>query len=293
MTSTSAHVPPAGTLTIGELADRTGVAPATVRMWEQRHGFPVPDRLPSGHRRYREADVPVIADVLARRDEGVRLDAAIEQAVARATAPAPPPATSVFADLRRRHPQLAPYRLRKSTLIGLSWAIEDEFCSKAARPHLFGAFQREEFYAPSRRRWRELDRVARSAYVYADFARSRSGDGAVEVALAEDAPMRREWAVVCDSVELPAALTAWELPGQDDVPDRDRLFESLWTVEPVAVRDAARVCAAVAEDSGAPGVADVRRELAAPVRAGAADLASVSTLFNRVVAYVDAVHQRG
>ncbi len=28
-------------LSIGDLADQTGVSPATLRMWEQRHGFQV------------------------------------------------------------------------------------------------------------------------------------------------------------------------------------------------------------------------------------------------------------
>ena len=36
---------------------RTGIATGTLRMWEQRHGFPVPERSPSGHRRYRESEV--------------------------------------------------------------------------------------------------------------------------------------------------------------------------------------------------------------------------------------------
>ena len=40
------------------------------------------------------------------------------------------------------------------------------------------------------------------------------------VTLPADAPMRREWAVVCDAPDLPVVLTAWELPGQNDVPDR-------------------------------------------------------------------------
>ncbi len=165
-----------GLLTIGDLAQRTGVSPATLRMWEQRHGFPVPTRLASGHRRYRSTDAEVVADVLRGREDGVRLDVAIERAVARSVARARPPATSVFAELGRRHPQLAAHRLRKASLIALSWAIEDEFCAKATRPHLFGAFQRPVFYESSRARWREFARVARSAYVFADFGRPDDPD---------------------------------------------------------------------------------------------------------------------
>ncbi len=44
-------------LSIGELADRSGLGTDTLRVWEQRYGKPCPIRLPSGHRRYSEADV--------------------------------------------------------------------------------------------------------------------------------------------------------------------------------------------------------------------------------------------
>ena len=293
MNASSSADPGPATLAIGDLAARTGLSPATLRMWEQRHGFPRPERLASGHRRYREDAVRAVREVLDRRDAGVRLDVAIGQVLA-AAPPADPAAHSVHAELRRRHPHLAPSRLRKRTLVGLSWAIEDEFCARADRAHLFGAFQRDVHWAPSRRRWVELARVARSAWVFADFDGSEPDDaGPVRVALPGDSPMRREWTVVCDARELPAALTAWELPGQEGVPDLDRVFEAFWTVEPRAVRDAARVCARLALDAGAPGVDAVLYDLADDPGPGAAvDLATVTTLFNRVVAYVDAVGAR-
>ena len=47
-------------LTIAAVATRTGVSVATLRAWERRYGFPVPQRLPGGHRRYTEADVDAI-----------------------------------------------------------------------------------------------------------------------------------------------------------------------------------------------------------------------------------------
>ena len=97
--------------------------------------------------------------------------------------------------------------------------------------------------------------------------------------------MRREWAVVCDSADLTACLSAWELPGQGNVPDRDRVFEAIWTVEPLAVRDAARACAHVARSSGVD-VPGLEEALEAPV-AAAPDLGSVTALFSRALAYVD------
>ncbi len=62
--------------------------------------------------------------------------------------------------LRHTHPGLHPQRLKKQTLIALSWAIEDECCARAQRPLLFGAFQEARYYRSSAPRWRELARVA-------------------------------------------------------------------------------------------------------------------------------------
>src|SRR3954447_24724346 len=244
---TTGKQPPGQDLTIGDLARETGLTPAVLRMWETRHGFPTPRRLASGHRRYSDEHVTLVRQVLRRRDAGIRLDVAIAEALGSTLTGT----GSVYAEVRRRHPRLASYRLRKSTLLALSWALEDEFCARAERPVLFGAFQEERFYVPAEPRWRELARVARSTMVFGDFsAPAAAGPGPTRVQLAADAPMRREWAIVCDAADLSACLTAWELPGQADVPDRQRIFETLWTVEPVAVRDAARVCAQVAHTAG-------------------------------------------
>ena len=278
-------------LTIGSFAERTGLSPATLRMWEQRHGFPVPRRLESGHRRYLEADVAAVSQVVHRRDAGVRLDVAIADALAQA-APGPP---SVYAELRRTHPHLLVQRLRKRTLLAVSWAIEDEFCAKAERASLFGAFQHERFYEAARARWRELAAVSRSAFVFAEFAHidrpqvAEPGDrpGPVLVPLPHEEPMAREWAVICDSVDLPVALTAWELPGQLEVPDRERVFESMLTVDPDAVRTAARVCANVANRAGAAEAAPALYALADQPGPESADLAAVSAMLGRVLTYVD------
>jgi DNA-binding transcriptional MerR regulator len=277
------EVAPDAALTIGGLAERTGVSPAVLRMWESRHGFPVPQRLASGHRRYTEADVALVQQVLQRRAAGIRL----ETAIAEAAATKPPAAPSIFAELRRRHPALAPHRLRKSTLIALSWAIEDECCAVADRPVLFGAFQRSSFYAPSAPRWTELDRVARSAIVFADHWDADDVAGPIRATLDVGAPMRREWAVVCDALDSTACLSAWELPGQSEVPDRQRLFEAVWTVDPVAVRDAARVAAAVAAGAGVLAAQPLLDELAVAPAPRSTSPAGVTALFNRVVAYVD------
>jgi DNA-binding transcriptional MerR regulator len=273
-------------LTISEVADRTGVAIATLRVWESRHGFPVPQRLASGHRRYDSDDVARILDVVRLRESGVRLDAAIGRAVREQLAARSEP-TSVFAELRRRHGQLPVHRLGKPTLVGLSHALEDELQSRAERSVAFGAFQRRRFFGSSRSRWAELGRIARAAYVFADFERCETDAGLVTVPLEPDAPMLREWVVVLDGPGLAAALSAWELPGQDDVPEQRRVFEASWTLDPVAVRDFARVCASVAAAAGAPGAATLDEELRAEPTTASLDPVAATALFNRVVAYVD------
>lgn len=279
------------TLTIGQLAARTGLKPATLRMWESRHGFPVPERRDSGHRRYASGDVDLVRQVLRRRDGGVRLEVAIaEVALAQAAVEVPPGAPSVYAALRRSHPALAPQRLKKSTLIALSWAIEDECCARAERPIIFGAFQRERYYRSAEERWRELARISRSTVAFAAFDDDPAPvPDTTFVQLPDDAPMRREWAVVCDAADHPAVLTAWELPGQSTVPDRNRLFEAIWTVEPTAVRAASRACAQVAVQLGHAELTPLLYELAQNPPAPSAELQNAASMLNRVVAYVDAL----
>ncbi len=56
-------------LTIGAVSKATGFSPDTLRVWQRRYGFPVPQRKPSGHRLYSTADVRRlrrISEALAR-----------------------------------------------------------------------------------------------------------------------------------------------------------------------------------------------------------------------------------
>lgn len=269
-------------ITIGELARQTGLTPATLRMWESRHDFPRAHRLASGHRRYSPDTVPAVQAVLRRQAAGVRLDAAIAEVGT--TTPATP---SVFAELRNAHPTLLPQVLRKSTLLALSHAIEDECVARADRAVLFGAFQHPRHLAASTPRWEDLARTVRATYAFVvGEADVRPGSNVVAVALSPGAPLRREWVVVIDGSTLPAVLSAWELPGQHGVPDADRLFEALWTLEPAAVRTAARTCASIAADAGVPEpmalVADLDLQ-----PGGGAELAAATRLFSRMVGYLE------
>ncbi len=58
-----------GKLSIGALSRATGIPVETLRTWERRYGFPVPERKPSGHRVYSLSSVSRlrrIAEALAR-----------------------------------------------------------------------------------------------------------------------------------------------------------------------------------------------------------------------------------
>jgi DNA-binding transcriptional MerR regulator len=232
-----------GDLAIGEVAAQTGVPIATLRVWETRYGVPAPNRLASGHRRYSQRDVDVIKAALEARASGLSLPAALERA--RASAEAAPPA-SIYAGLRRERPGLQPIVFAKRALVAVAHAIEDECCSRATRPLLFGSFQRERFYRQAEPRWREFARTAERAVVFADFPRSNSRRTPAEVRVDRAGPLLREWAIVCDAPDAPACLAAWEIPGSG------RRFETIWTTEPEAVRAAARIAWGLARLPGTP-----------------------------------------
>jgi MerR family transcriptional regulator, light-induced transcriptional regulator len=274
-------------LTIGELAERSGVAPATLRSWESRYGFPRPTRLAGGHRRYGEQDVAAVLEVLRHRDSGLALEAAV-----RRTTSAPLQSRSLYAELRRRHPELAPQTLAKSSLVALSHAIEDECCARAERPVLFGGFQRRSFLRDSYARWVELARTARVAVVFADLDSPRplAPRAPVEVALPHEAPLNREWIVVCDAPDLPACMVAVERPGQEGVADSRRRFEVVWTVDPRAVRHASRVAAALADEYRPQWRTTELGSLAEEPPDASADLRRASDLLTRTMGYLDARH---
>lgn len=273
-----------GLLTIGDLAGRTGVSTATLRVWETRHGFPSPQRLPSGHRRYTAADADLVRSVVRDRDAGISIAAAVE----RARRERREPERSIFAGVRRRRPDLQPYLLPKRALVGLSHAIEDECCARARRPLLFGSFQRVRFWRHAEARWGELARTAHAAVVFADFepGSEPGAGGPVEIPIDRGDPFGREWSIVCDAPGYAAFLAGWERPGQDGVADSERRFETIWSVEPRLVREAADICLALVARSRP----ELARRLAprldgVPPPAGE-ELRLVGALTNRMVAYV-------
>ena len=89
----SSHDGHLATMSIGEVARRTGVTVPTLRAWEHRYGLLVPVRTAGGHRRYREEDVQRVLGVLELTGQGWAVGAAARQVAGRrsAASPARPP----------------------------------------------------------------------------------------------------------------------------------------------------------------------------------------------------------
>jgi len=226
--------PAAGGLTISAVAARTGVSAPVLRAWERRFGFPRPERLAGGHRRYPETDVEAIDRVVEARRAGRSLKSAIDLA-----RPGASPAVdhSIYAGLRRAA-DLPAQVITRRTMLALSRAIEEEACACAERPHLVAAFQTQRALDVARPRWRDLLRTAESAIIFADLPRTARRGNTLQVAIPSDDPLRREWAVVCDAPTAAAVLAGWERP--------DGRFEAVWSVDAEAVRHASEVGRALA-----------------------------------------------
>jgi MerR family transcriptional regulator, light-induced transcriptional regulator len=242
-------------LSIGDVVAATGVGEATLRAWERRFGFPAPRREPSGHRRYSPDDVERIRSVVRERDRGLSLAVAIDQITA---VPEGPP--SIFAPLRERRPDLLPVSIRKPHLTELTHAVEEESAARAERALIIGAFQRPEYYRRSEERWRRLSRGAGLAFVLASFEEARRPSGGpVEVPIREGEPVADEWAVICLAPGYSVCLIGWETVAATGVPEDERRFETLLSVEPSVVREVATAAVAIAA-AGEPEIAGESRD---------------------------------
>ncbi|HEY2636081.1 MAG TPA: DICT sensory domain-containing protein, partial [Solirubrobacteraceae bacterium] len=233
-----------GALAIKDVAERTGLAPGTIRMWEQRYGFPDPDRTASGYRRYSEEEVAVLVRAVDLREQGLSVTAAL--AKARSVPESETDRPSIYGAIMAA--ETAPVRprwLHKRTLLSISRAIENEALARACSPVCFAAFQHEPFYRRVESRYRRLAQGAAATGVFADFAETARPAGApVELVIDPDDALGNEWAVIVDAPGYAACLIAWEHPdsaGPDGADDAARRFESVWTIDPETVRHTARV----------------------------------------------------
>ena len=269
---------------IGVLATRTGVTPTVLRSWENRFGFPSGERSSSGHRRFSEADVQLVREVLEVRESGVPLQVAIDS-VTRQREEAP--SDSVYAALAGSFGDLRPQRLGRRVLMAVSLAIEEECLARADRAVVLGAFQLGHNFARSRHRWDELSRTAAWSAVVADFDDALPPDGTsrpVRCQLPADSPMRREWTVVTISPTYAAVLAAWEVPV---APGREAAYEAVISTHRQAVVVAARIIAGVVRSSGVEPPVQVAHLLSDAAPRPATSAADADRMWLRALAHLD------
>jgi len=275
-------------LQIRQVAERTGIAAGTIRMWEQRYGFPEPARTASGYRMYTEEDVDALRRASTLRDAGLSVPAALERARAASGATDRP---SIFGAIAGGDEPVPARRLRKSTLLGISRAIEDETLARAAGPVVIGAFQSARNFRAVEHRYDRIARAADACVVFADFGELRERPGhPTEVPIRPEDVLGNEWAVVIDAPGYAACLLAWETPESqrdDHLPDRERRFETLWTLDPRVVRRAALVGVALAARAGAEAGERLETVLRDRPLAFEAPAPALTALTNRIVGYLD------
>ena len=274
-------------LAISDVAERTGLAAGTIRMWEQRYGFPAPERASSGYRVYRQEDVDLLRRAIVFRARGLSVPAALDRARTLGETDRP----SIYGAIVSGEVPVKAQVLRKRTLIAISHAIEDETMARAAGPVVFAAFQHQHNYRREQHRYDRLAEVADAAVVFADFpALHVPAHGPVEVPIAPDAALGNEWAVIIDAPGYAACLLAWERPRSPEeqrLADRDRRFESLWTMDPAVVRRAALVGCALTRPSCAELAERIERTLADRPLAVESPAPGLTALTNRLVGYLE------
>jgi DICT domain-containing protein len=272
-------------LPIRDVAEQTGLAAGTIRMWEQRYGFPDPARTASGYRMYSPDDVDLLRRVVSFRDRGLSVPAALERA---RSVRGPTDRPSIFGAIMAHSPMRA-YTLRKRTLVALSHAIEDETLARAAGPVVVAAFQSEANFRAVEHVYSRLARTADACVAFADFAAPRDEPGEpVELPIGAREALGNEWAVVVDAPGYAACLLAWEQPAASAVDELDRRFEAIWTIDPGTVRRAAQVGAALAARA-APEVGGRLQELLADRPLAVETPApGLTALTNRMLGYLEA-----
>lgn len=225
--------PDAGSLvTLEELASRTDVPEATLLGWGADHGFPRPELFDGPAGLYPQALVPLLRQVVTERAAGAPLG----DALARARAAGEGAGRSVFEAVVAACPELVRHVLDKTSLLAVSRVLEDETHGRHGDVLLVGGFQRERYYRQSAARWQRLAQRCAGAVAFADLPHTDRHGAVLEVAGSWDDPFIREWFLVCHGRGVQSVLAARERPPRPGVVDGARVFESVWTTDPAAVR---------------------------------------------------------
>lgn len=88
----------AGKYTVNEVEERTKVPASTLRQWERRYGFPLPERSDAGYRLYSELDLEQIEGMKSYIEDGVPASRAAELVKHQSAAPTGPRASGALSD---------------------------------------------------------------------------------------------------------------------------------------------------------------------------------------------------
>ncbi|CAN5897054.1 cobalamin-dependent protein [soil metagenome] len=113
----------AGKYTVNEVEERTKVPASTLRQWERRYGFPLPERSDSGYRLYSDLDLTQIENMKTHIGDGVPASRAAELVKHQSVVPTGPRASQALTD------ELL------AALIALDEARADEVLSEAHALH--------------------------------------------------------------------------------------------------------------------------------------------------------------
>ncbi len=268
-------------LSIGEVASRTSIAPSTLRMWETRYGFPEPDRSGGRHRRYTEDDCRLLLEVRRAREAGASMASAIE----RGRAAVRHAEDSIFGGLLLRHPDAEVVVLPEPFLLAISRALEDAMVEQPGGV-VFGAFQRRAAWEIAEPRWRRAMHHAYAGAVFADFTEPDCRDSLWCVPVEPGSNLATEWTVVLDGPHAAGCVVGRELD-PEPTPLGRRRFETVWSLDPLVVRDAARVATSIAAAS-APEFADkVELRLRTAPRVHPSTMRDATSFMNRVFVHLE------
>ena len=195
---------------------------------------------------------------------------------------------SISAGLRRRRADLTVHELSTRAMLAISHAIEDEYCARARNVGCSSEASSGPTSTNGPRRVGRNSLVPQSITIaFADFDRSIVRRAApIEVGLRSDAPLLREWSVICDTPGFSACLAGIERPARL-AGEGPRTFEALWSLDPEVVRDATEAALTLARKH-APRINRVLQPLPPVATPNSGFLQRASALTSRIVAYLDA-----
>jgi len=142
-----------GRFRIQSVAEMTGVPASTLRAWEQRYGFPAPERTASAYRVYSQDDIDLIAAVRARCDAGMAPAEAVAEVLESASQPSePPPAARRVAPPKRPKARAAANASLVDRIVAAAHAADPVQLDEAVRSCLMlgsGAIAHESALAPA------------------------------------------------------------------------------------------------------------------------------------------------